>query len=346
MKMDPISAAMKAPTRRRSPCCSIAAAVPTSTGAIAAGSVRGRAAINQIRTSGPLRVLREVGAASLLIGVAALLSLLRHVEEEGRVMGELLDPGNAILDRVEARFEQPQRQRGEGGHLAAPGHGLALDLCEREHRVHQTHVQRLLGVVETREEPDLLRLLDADVPFEERCPEAAVEASDPRPRLAEDGVVGCDGHVADQVEDVAAPDRIALDHRDDGLWQTTDLHVQVADVEAPDALLRHVVLAYIAVVSANPLVATGAEGPIAGPGEDDRRDLGVVPGAGEGIAELRQSRRPEGVVNLRPVDRDLRDRVTSLVEDVLVVALGPPLDRRIELILRRCVFVSPRHSGA
>ena len=39
---------MKAPTRM-SPLTCAAAAVPTSTGAIAAGSVRGRAAITQIR---------------------------------------------------------------------------------------------------------------------------------------------------------------------------------------------------------------------------------------------------------------------------------------------------------
>src|SRR3954454_21550850 len=111
----------------------MAAAVPTRTGAIAAGSVRGRAAISQILTSRPLRVLREVRAASLLVGVAALLALLRHVEEERRVVGELLDPCDAVLDRVEARLQEPQRQGGEGGHLAAPGHGLPLDVGERQY---------------------------------------------------------------------------------------------------------------------------------------------------------------------------------------------------------------------
>src|SRR3954469_17488048 len=104
----PIRAAMNAPTRGRSPSCSIAAAVPTSTGAIAAGNVRGRAAISQILNSGPLRVLGEVRAASLLVGVAALLPFLGHVEEQGRVMGELLDAGEAVLGGVEARLEQPQ----------------------------------------------------------------------------------------------------------------------------------------------------------------------------------------------------------------------------------------------
>src|SRR5215211_5100291 len=48
MKIDPIRAAMNAPHRKLS-AASAAAALPTSTGAIAAGSVRGRAAISQMR---------------------------------------------------------------------------------------------------------------------------------------------------------------------------------------------------------------------------------------------------------------------------------------------------------
>src|SRR5262245_54970457 len=119
---------MNAATRGSSLTCWIAAAVPTSTGAIAAGSVRGRAAISQILKSGPLRVLGEVRGSALLVGVAPLLTLLGHVEEKRRVMGELLDPGEAVLDRVEARLEQPQGEGGEGGHLATPGDRLALEL--------------------------------------------------------------------------------------------------------------------------------------------------------------------------------------------------------------------------
>src|SRR5919106_6909590 len=121
MKIEPIMAAMKAPTRGSSPTLSIAAAVPTSTGAIAAGSVRGRAAISQILKSGPLRVLGEVGLAALLVGVAALLPFLGHVEEQGGVVGELLEPGEPVLLGVEARLQQPQRHRREVRHLPAPG---------------------------------------------------------------------------------------------------------------------------------------------------------------------------------------------------------------------------------
>src|SRR6201986_4804901 len=87
-----------------------AQAVPTSTGATAAGSVRSRAAISQIRTPlgiaaagvltarappaslGPPRELREVDRPPLEVGVAALLRLFAHVEEQVGVVGELLDP--------------------------------------------------------------------------------------------------------------------------------------------------------------------------------------------------------------------------------------------------------------
>src|SRR4051812_43682115 len=108
MKMLPTRAAMKAPTRM-SFTRSTAAAVPTSTGAIAAGSVRGRAAINQSLTvaSGSPGVLAEVGLAVLHVGVAPLLPLLGHVEEERRVVGELLEAREAVLVRVEAGLEQP-----------------------------------------------------------------------------------------------------------------------------------------------------------------------------------------------------------------------------------------------
>src|SRR5438445_6407575 len=85
-----------------------ASEVPTSTGATAAGSVRIRAAISQMRTplgvvaaavavirracpsSRPMRELREVGRALIEVGVAPLLRFVRHVEEQVGVVRELL----------------------------------------------------------------------------------------------------------------------------------------------------------------------------------------------------------------------------------------------------------------
>ena len=74
-------------------------------------------------------------------------------------MGELLDARETVLGGVEARLQQAQRERRELQHLAAPAHGLLLQLLERDDRVHQPHLERLLRVVLAAEEPDLLRLL-------------------------------------------------------------------------------------------------------------------------------------------------------------------------------------------
>src|SRR3954452_3463399 len=148
MKIEPISAHAK---RNGLNVPSVPArAVPTRTGATAAGRVRGRDATSQSRSglkacrarpcaddrpralprsdgrSRALRELAEVGLSLLAVGVASLLRLRRLVEEEVGVVRELLDAGQAVLAGVEAGLEEPQREGGEGQHLAAPLHGLLL----------------------------------------------------------------------------------------------------------------------------------------------------------------------------------------------------------------------------
>src|SRR5881392_2098132 len=104
MKIDPMSAHAK---RSGLNVPSVPASdVPTSTGAIAAGSVRGREATSQSLSGlkAALRALREsseVGLSLLAVGVTALLRLLGHVEEEVRVVRELLDAREPVLGRVE-----------------------------------------------------------------------------------------------------------------------------------------------------------------------------------------------------------------------------------------------------
>src|SRR4051794_35936240 len=211
MKIEPISAHAKR-SGLNTP-SEPASAVPTSTGATAAGSVRAREATSQSR-SGPGRLwslgeLAEVGSALLAVGVTALLRLFGCVEEEVGVVGELLDAGQAVLRSVEAGLQEAQRERRQREHLAAPLDGLLLEPLERDHRVHEAHVERLLRVVLAAEEPDLLGLLRADQVGEEAGAEAAVEAADARARLAESGVVGGDREVADYVEHVATADGVA-----------------------------------------------------------------------------------------------------------------------------------------
>src|SRR5659263_270737 len=100
MNTAPSRAATNASGRNRS--ANPPSAVPTSTGATAAGSVRGRAAISQIRIPPPtglwpLGELREVGCALVDVRVAPLLCLGRAVEEEVRVVRELLQAREPVL---------------------------------------------------------------------------------------------------------------------------------------------------------------------------------------------------------------------------------------------------------
>ena len=63
-------------------------------------------------------------------------------------------------------------------------------------------------------------------------PEAAVEAADPRPGLAEPRVVGGDREVADHVQHMAAADGVAGHHGHHRLGQRADLALQVEHVQS------------------------------------------------------------------------------------------------------------------
>jgi hypothetical protein len=98
--------------------------------------------------------------------------------------------------------------------------------------------------------------------------------------------------------------------------------VQVGDVEAPDGLAAR----HVPGVAAHALVAAAAEGLVACAGEDDHAHRRVLARLLQRVGDLDQRLRPEGVVHLRAVDRDLRDAVAGeLVLDVFVVGAGGPV---------------------
>src|SRR5579864_546336 len=233
----PITSAA-APAHPRAPPWCTAIAVPASTGATDAASVAGRTADHQTREAlmagaaaiirlRPLGELREIRLSLLDVSVATLLRLFAHVVEERGVAGELLDPGQPVVGRVEAGLQHPQRERAQLEHAAAPGDGLLLEVGQRHDLVDQAHVKRLLRVVLLAEKPDLARLLLSDDAGQEPRAVAAVEAADPRTGLAEPGVVGGDREVAHDVQHVAAADRVPGHHRDHGLRQPPDLDLDV-----------------------------------------------------------------------------------------------------------------------
>ena len=108
---------------------------------------------------------------------------------------------------------------------------------------------------------------------------AAVKGADPRSGLAESSVVGRNREIAHQVQDVAAAYGVAGDLGDHRLGQSANLDLQVEHVESTYAGWAHLVVAEVAVVAADALVAARAEGVGAGAREDDDADAEVVAGA-------------------------------------------------------------------
>src|SRR3954447_17117565 len=143
----------RAPPRR-------AMCVDAPRSAIASVGSRAKPGLGLSRTAGELA---EVRTPLLAVRVAALLRFLGPIEEEIRVVRQLLQAGKAILVGVEARLDQAQRERRQLEHLAAPAQRLFLELLQRDHGVDKAHLQRLLCVVLATEHPDLLRALLPDL---------------------------------------------------------------------------------------------------------------------------------------------------------------------------------------
>ena len=166
--------------------------------------------------------------------------------------------------------------------------------------------------------------------------EATVERADLGAGLPEAGVLGGDREIADDVQDVAAADRIARDHRHHGLGHPADLDVEVGDVKPADLRVaghggRRIRTGDVAAsLAADPLVAARAEGVRTLAGEDDDADGLVLAGALERIDQLDHRLGTEGVTDLGTVDGDLGDAGViagrELVADVREVSLGLPGD--------------------
>ena len=192
---------------------------------------------------------------------------------------------------------------------------LLLQFGEGHDLVDHAHLVGLVGRVLAAEVPDLPGALVADHPGQQSGAVAAVERAHLGAGLPEHGVVGGDGQVGDEVEDVAAADGVSGDHGDDRLGEAPHLDLEVEHVEAGcPAGSRY---------PASPRIFWSpprAERLVACAGEDDHPDGLIVPGDLEGIGQLEQGGWPEGVADFRSVDGDLGDAVDRLVDDVFVLA--------------------------
>src|SRR3954454_23756581 len=263
---------------------------------------------------------REVGLALFEEGSQAFVRLVGRVEQAGRVACELLQSGQPVSRNEEGRLEEADRGGAHRQDLGGPLDAFGFEVGKRDDVVDEPHLERLLGVIATTQEPDLLGLPVTDEPREQTDAEPGVERADLRADLPEDRVVTSDGEVADDLEDLPATDRVAIDERDDRDRQRPDLALEVEHVQP-----RKPVAPDVATSVLEPLVAAGAERLVAGAGEERATDRRVVSDPGERVDHLLDGLRTERVVNLGPVDRHAGDpRPGVLVPDVLVVDDGCP----------------------
>ena len=128
------------------------------------------------------------------------------------------------------------------------------------------------------------------------------------------------------MQGVPAPDRVPGDHCHHRFRQPADLDLEIEDVETADA-----VVADVAVVAADALVAARAERLGTFAREHDHADGGIAPGALERVLELEEGAGPEGVPHLGATDRELGDALGDLVADVAVLGVGGGLPRQRRL---------------
>src|SRR3954447_9230472 len=259
-------------------------------------------------------VLGEVRLALLGEGGGALHALGRDGVEVQSAHREVAQPGLVVGVGVERLLEEADGRGALLRDLERPGLGLLKQPIGRDDGVDQAHPLGLLGGVLAAEAPHLAGLLLPHDGGQGRRAEPGVEGTHARAGLAEAGVLAGDGDVAQHVQHVPPADGQAVDRGDDRLGDVADQLVQVADLEHA-ALRRPIVAGLRALLH----VAAGAEGLLPRPGQDDRLDAPVRPRGAERGDELLDGLAAEGVVALRPVDGDDRDRPVGLVPDVLVV---------------------------
>ena len=126
----------------------------------------------------------------------------------GRLAGQLLQAGHAVSLGVKGGLEAADRRGAVAQHLPGPTHPLGLQLAQGHHLVDQTHGQGLLSAVLAAEEPDFTGLALAHHPGQVTGAKAAIEAADPGAGLTEDGVIGRQAEVTEQVQHLAAADGV------------------------------------------------------------------------------------------------------------------------------------------
>src|SRR5712691_2200823 len=164
----------------------------------------------------------EVGTALLVERGEAFLGLGGLAEHLQAGVGHLADAGEVLGVGVERLLEHLECGGGEFQDLVRPGPDFLVELVRRHHFVGQAPLEGLLRGVPATEEPDLAGPFLTHGPGHQAGAETGVERADPRAVLAEGRIVGCDGQVAQQVQNVPPADSEPVDRRDGRLRYVAD----------------------------------------------------------------------------------------------------------------------------
>ena len=106
-----------------------------------------------------LRIILEARLALLKERLAALLSLIHRIIEHGGIASQLLNTSLTIQLGIQSSLDHTESQRRTLHHDFSPLYTGILQLIERNHLVHHSHLFSLLGRILLAEEPDFACLL-------------------------------------------------------------------------------------------------------------------------------------------------------------------------------------------
>lgn len=212
--------------------------------------------------------------------------------------------------------------------FTGPLDALVFQLIDGHDGVDEAHIKGFLGGVLAAEIPDFAGFFLAYNVGQIRGTETAVETAHLGADLAHDGIIGSDGKIADDMEDMASANGIARDEGDHYLGHRADETLEVEDIEAGNAMGVNVaslfVAAYILVTAcAKRVFAIGVR---AGACEENNTNGGIITGISKGVNHFRNRLGGKGVAPMRAINCDFGNALCLVVEDILIIASGLPLD--------------------
>src|SRR5713101_8913446 len=166
--------------------------------------------------------LMEVRRALFVEGCDAFLRFRRIVEHLHRMQGKVADATNVVGVGIERPLCQSNRRRRSLRKLVGPILDSGIQLRRWHDLIHKPHLTRLFGGVAIVDEPDLARLLVADVARQEGSAPTSIDRADLRSDLTKLSSVGSNRKIAKRCQDISAANGKAVNTCDDGLRHITD----------------------------------------------------------------------------------------------------------------------------